>query len=678
MDPTTHLAANLRSRSKRNAVFISYRRSESSGYVGRIRKELAKKFKLFRDLEDIGPGTDFRTAIRDALSASSVLLVVIGPDWLRAKDADGTLRLANPQDYVRLEILTAMEQKLRIIPVLVGGARMPSSAELPDGLQDLGNFQAFELSETRWDFDLAKLAAVIRPLVDPRFRLRWIGHALVAAAVLVAGVIAANHYIETFRIDQALKTARDGKVDEGLEIVRSLENQKSPDSTNPKVYLAEAEIYQMKGDAFHQNAAAVQAAKLAKGNYVVGRAKGLACDAKGKLGLPEALSECQQAKDYSARAGDPIGQVRAINTRANILKATHKPEEALQAYQEALDFGQRNNLLIDQYGALNNIGLILADQGQSEAAKGKFALAARGFKDSGERGEASNALNNMGTVSLDQRHIDDARRYFEESRDLAIAGADKAREAQARLNLGLVLEQTGSLEGAETELKAALQIYEGLGGESSVGFVNNALGDTYLQLANYDHARQSYANAERIRESKEPGAHALSVASLVNLDFLQGQSTPKDLLDRITAAVQEAADAGDSYSESFSRIVRARLLLQLGRTSESEKDAETALSLAKRDKQPDNEVSARIVLAEILARKGNPKQALAEFDSLAASTYHDQNIGQNLEVRLASVKIMKQAGQGSAATVLLAALQKECQDKGYKLLATRAQTIAGR
>ncbi len=676
-------AVRVKARPQSGVIFISYRRSDSSGYVGRIREKIATTFKkraVFVDLE-IDPGTDFLDAIRRALGATSLLLVIVGPKWLTTEDANGRLRLSNPEDYVRFEIQAAMNQGIKMIPVLVGGARMPSPQEMPDGLQGFAQFQAFELSDTRWNYDLARLIAVIRPIADPRFRLRQIGLGLVALAALIFGTLLTTHLIERWRLQQALATAKAGDFDQALKMLDRLQNEQSPD---PNIYLQEADIYRMKGDSFNQNEAAEKAVRWATirgNNFVIGRAKGLACDAKFKLGLAEAIEDCKQAREYAARAQDSEGQVRAINLRANILKETKKPDDALGFYREALGLAQQKGLLLDEYGALTNIGMILSDRDDPDDQRQallNFDAARKGFESLGELGEVSNIYNILGAIRLDQGNIDEARNNFQKSLDMAIRGKDQKREATARLNLGLILEQTGSLDGAETQLVEALRVYEKLGGNretSDVGFVKNSLGDVYLQQARYDDARKAYSDAERILgESGELGAAALSVACLVNLDLQRGVSSAADLRSRIDTAIEQAKDAGDSYSEAFSRIIKAQVLLPLNKV-EAENEAKEALDLAG-DNQYDNNVSARMVLAEIESANGNISKALADLDSLADLTYRQQNVGQNIQVRLTSAKLMKQSGsakQRSEGSVLLAAIQKEAQEKNYKLLESKAK-----
>lgn len=134
-------------------VFISYRRDDSEGYVGRLCDRLRKKFGLtaiFRDIEAIKPGENFVHSIDQALEKSRAVVVVIGPRWLEALNQ----RLARAtEDYVRYEISRAL-RKHKVIPVLVGHASMPGKNQLPKDLSELAFRNAVEISESRFDYDL--------------------------------------------------------------------------------------------------------------------------------------------------------------------------------------------------------------------------------------------------------------------------------------------------------------------------------------------------------------------------------------------------------------------------------------------------------------------------------------------------------------------------------------------
>src|SRR5688572_10834401 len=126
-------------------IFISYRREDSSGYAGRLNEKLSQVFggkNVFMDLEDIEAGTDFDQAIRKSVSACDALIVLIGKRWLSIADGSGARRLDDPHDYVRLEIATALERNIRVIPVLVNRAEMPAQSDLPQAVSALALRQA--------------------------------------------------------------------------------------------------------------------------------------------------------------------------------------------------------------------------------------------------------------------------------------------------------------------------------------------------------------------------------------------------------------------------------------------------------------------------------------------------------------------------------------------------------
>jgi hypothetical protein len=146
-------------------VFISYRRTDSATFSGRIYDRLAAKFgrkEIFKDVDDIPPGVNFADYIQTALRQCSVALAVIGPRWLGASTADGARRLDDTGDFVRLEIETALGLGLIVIPVLVEDARMPSAAELPEALRPLALINAVGVrNDPDFSRDMERLIAAV-------------------------------------------------------------------------------------------------------------------------------------------------------------------------------------------------------------------------------------------------------------------------------------------------------------------------------------------------------------------------------------------------------------------------------------------------------------------------------------------------------------------------------------
>jgi hypothetical protein len=175
-------------------VFLSYRRDDAGGYAGRLTDALLQRLgpkSVFQDVTAISPGQDYTVAIDRALADSDAALAVIGPGWLTAATPQGTRRLLEADDYVHLELARALGRDIRVIPVLVGGARLPEPAELPDDLQELAQRQALELHNETWHEDVDGLVRSLRgePAVPANRRRRWLvaGTALIALLALGAG-----------------------------------------------------------------------------------------------------------------------------------------------------------------------------------------------------------------------------------------------------------------------------------------------------------------------------------------------------------------------------------------------------------------------------------------------------------------------------------------------------------
>jgi hypothetical protein len=163
-------------------IFISYRRQDSRDITGRIYDRLLRHWeaeRIFKDVDNIDPGEDYRDVIDREIAQCSLFLAVIGPSWLAAKKADGKRRLDDPTDMVRIEIETALARNQRVIPIVVGEGRMPEPEELPESLRELADRHAFPVRpdpDFHRDMDrLVKLIeramtsgeAVLAELIDP-------------------------------------------------------------------------------------------------------------------------------------------------------------------------------------------------------------------------------------------------------------------------------------------------------------------------------------------------------------------------------------------------------------------------------------------------------------------------------------------------------------------------------
>lgn len=122
------------------SVFLSYRRADSMEYTSRIYDRLVQSFgteSIFRDIDSIPLGIAFPELLKQTLSRTGVVLVIIGPTWLSVTNTQGQRRLIECGDLVCMEVETALHLDLAVIPVVVANAQMPRESDLPDSIREL-------------------------------------------------------------------------------------------------------------------------------------------------------------------------------------------------------------------------------------------------------------------------------------------------------------------------------------------------------------------------------------------------------------------------------------------------------------------------------------------------------------------------------------------------------------
>ena len=193
-------------------IFINYRRDDSRADSGRLFDRLVSRFpgKVFRDVASLEPGVEWHEAIARVLDQTDACIVVIGKDWVRITDAAGRRRLDDPRDTVRQEVVSALERKMRVFPVLVGGAKMPQEEELPADLRALCRRNALEITEQDWDEDFDKLLKALEVSLGRRSKPQegtkrsrltpWVS----AAAATLAALIVLALYMMSYNSSSPL------------------------------------------------------------------------------------------------------------------------------------------------------------------------------------------------------------------------------------------------------------------------------------------------------------------------------------------------------------------------------------------------------------------------------------------------------------------------------------------
>ncbi len=142
-------------------IFISYRRQDSKYQARSIYAAFAREVgreNVFMDVDSIPPGANFRKILKDWVDQCEVLLALIGPDWIDARDPQtGQRRLENASDFVRIEVSEALGRDIPVVPVLLDGAALPQSHQLPDNLKELCDRQAEFVEYRSFDADVERL-----------------------------------------------------------------------------------------------------------------------------------------------------------------------------------------------------------------------------------------------------------------------------------------------------------------------------------------------------------------------------------------------------------------------------------------------------------------------------------------------------------------------------------------
>ncbi len=147
-----------------STIILSYRREDSAGVTGRIFDRLTQEFgtdRVFMDIDSMPAGVDFHDHLQEILADCGALLVVIGKSW-RSQRKGQPARIMDPDDWVRVEVETALQRSIPVVPLLIDGASLPNRDQLPESLWPLLRRNALPVDSGR-DFH-AQLTRLVRDL----------------------------------------------------------------------------------------------------------------------------------------------------------------------------------------------------------------------------------------------------------------------------------------------------------------------------------------------------------------------------------------------------------------------------------------------------------------------------------------------------------------------------------
>ena len=151
------------------SIFVSFRKTDNRWMRDRVYQTLSETFganEIFKSGESIAAGSDFATVLRRQAAECKLMLVLIGAAWADVRDSGGGRLLDRGDDWVRIEIATALSAGNRVIPVLLGDATMlPAPVALPDDIVQLAQLQFLRVPETHLEDGLRRLVGTVSQML---------------------------------------------------------------------------------------------------------------------------------------------------------------------------------------------------------------------------------------------------------------------------------------------------------------------------------------------------------------------------------------------------------------------------------------------------------------------------------------------------------------------------------
>ena len=310
-------------------IFINYRRDDSISTAGRLHDRLAQTFgrnNLFMDVDHIPAGVDFVEYLHGQVAACRVFLAVIGPNWLDAKDDSGRRRFDNPDDFVTIEIAAALARNIRVIPVLVDGARTPKADKLPDSVKPLVRRNAVEVRNAHFGRDAEALANKVREALQGARpgTGRWPFLASAAAWLMVPG----RWRTVAGTATALLLVGWIGLYQVGVPLWVPWAEQPDPARADKTKAAADAEAQRKAAEAEQQRLAAIKEEEQRQ-------AKAADLEAKLKAAEAEQQRLREEAQRQAKAAADAEAKRRAAEAEQQRLKEEQQRQAQAAANAEA-------------------------------------------------------------------------------------------------------------------------------------------------------------------------------------------------------------------------------------------------------------------------------------------------------------------------------------------------------
>jgi eukaryotic-like serine/threonine-protein kinase len=470
-----------------------------------------------------------------------------------------------------------------------------------------------------------------------------------------------------------------GKNDEVLATLASLRQLPAPAGEDPRIDLAEADWAESISDFKREQVAALQAQSRGQSlgaNLLVARARLAEGTALWKLGrADQALVSLAAAQSTFQSDGDLEGVASALEETADVLADQGDLNEAQKKYQQTLDTRRASGDEAGVAASLNDVARMRWRQADLDGARRIFEQALATYRHVGDQQGVAKALDNIANILYDQGDLATAGRMYDDSMGTYDQIPDRGDVAHELINVALVLSNQGNLTEARDKYEQAANISRDLGIDHQLADALAGLGDVALEEGNLAEARDDYEQALALRRKlAEKEGVAESVIDLASLAIEDGH--PSDAEAALAPAIEEARQEGEIDDQAYGETTLARALLQQGKIPEANKTASLASSLAEKSQVRVISLIAAIVNAQATAASRDPQRSGKAWQTLVNLETQAGEAGfvdRQLEARLAADQVQLTGSANRAARADLEELRKEAGQKGFGLIARKAE-----
>lgn len=387
--------------------------------------------------------------------------------------------------------------------------------------------------------------------------------------------------------------------------------------------------------------------------------------------LEESKATLKDCKRIFANTQNVIGQNDALMYLTDIAYQQGRTSEADKFYGELLASYRSAGNESGVAASLERLGTFLADAGDLVDAEAKYNESLNIRIHTGNKANIAATLVLIGNLFEQEGNLEYAKEQYQEALRLSQETGDKAGKATALTNLGDVLLELGDLQDSDRMYGDSLAISRTTGDESTLGDASLGKGDVLLTRGDLSGTAQEYTDCLSIKTklAEQEGIGA-SEAALADLYLEQGRLGEAQA--RALEAVQELDNAGASSEEASAYVILARSLLGQNQHSEGQKALKDAAHLAS--KSNDQEALLRVAIAtdSAAASSGKTTEAKHGLEKTASRAAHYGFYGLEMEARMALAEAQMQSGQIDAGHAQLSTIEKQCNAKGFLLLAHKA------